>query len=244
MAVVTITRELGSEGDRIAEKLAQTLGCDYVDRWLIEEVARLTDAAPAEVETFDEKGEGRIEYFLKCLLVPEFAVRRGGRGQAGYTPFSSAVYFPGFGLEFPYALEREAAGSSPWLDRGTYQLLITTLVQDLGQTGQVVIVGRASQVILANHPQAVHLKIVAPFETRCQRVAQSLGVGAADARNLVEQHDRWRQSYLRNYYQQDWDNPLLYHLTINTGKLQPADAADLIARYVGRLERAEAAGSA
>jgi cytidylate kinase len=240
MAVVTITRQLGSEGDRIAEELARATGYDYVDRWLIEEVARLTDAAPAEVEAFDEKGEGRIEFFLKCLLVPEFAGRRGGRGPAVYAPVSSAVYFPGFGLEFPYALEREAPQTAPRLDRGTYQLLITTLVQDLGQTGRAVIVGRASQVILAALPGAVHVKVVAPLEVRCQRLAQRLAVGVDDARNLVEQHDGWRQAYLRNYYQQDWDDPLLYDLTVNTGRVSSADAIELILRCVERRDRQEA----
>jgi len=52
------------------------------------------------------------------------------------------------------------------------------------------------------------------------------------ARQLAEEHDRWRQLYLRNYYDLDWDDPLLYHATINTGRLEIEDAADLVVRYV------------
>jgi len=55
-----------------------------------------------------------------------------------------------------------------------------------------------------------------------------------NAQKLAEQHDRWRQLYLRNYYDVDWDDPLLYHLTINTGKMELEDAVDLVVRYVVR----------
>ena len=52
------------------------------------------------------------------------------------------------------------------------------------------------------------------------------------ARQLAQEPDRWRQLYLRNYHKADWDDPLLYHLTINTGKLDVAAAADLVVRCV------------
>ena len=60
---------------------------------------------------------------------------------------------------------------------------------------------------------------------------QSRQVSADQARELVEQHDRWRTLYLRNYHGADWDDLLLYHVTINTGKMTVDDAVDLIVRY-------------
>ena len=226
MAVVTVARQLGSGGDHVAEKVAEVLGYEHVDRRLVEEIANITDTSPEEVEKYDEKGEGRVRYFLKRLLVPE--VTPGG------FPLSSAAYFPEFGLEFPYVMERAGAEQPTYLDRGTYQLLITTLVQDYGEAGRAVVVGRASQVILALNPRALHLKIIAPFDLRCERVREAQDVTAEQARELVEQHDRWRKLYLRNHHDADWDDLLLYHLTINTGKVDPKDAVDLIVRYVNR----------
>ena len=226
MAVVTVARQLGSGGDHIAEKVAEVLGYEHVDRRLVEEIANITDTSPEEVEKYDEKGEGRVRYFLKRLLVPE--VTPGG------FPLSSAAYFPEFGLEFPYVMERAGAEQPAYLDRGTYQLLITTLVQDYGEAGRAVVVGRASQVILALNPRALHLKIIAPFDLRCERVREAQDVTAEQARELVQQHDRWRQLYLRNHHDADWDDLLLYHLTINTGKVEPKDAVDLIVGYVNR----------
>lgn len=227
MAVVTVARQLGSGGDRIAERVAEVLGYEHVDRRLVEEIAGITDTSAEEVEKYDEKGEGRVRHFLKRLLVPEMS--------PGGFPLSSAAYFPEFGLEFPYVMERAGGEQATYLDRGTYQLLITTLVQDYGDTGRAVIVGRASQVILGTRPKALHLKVIAPIDLRCQRLMEHRGVTDEQARELVVQHDRWRQLYLRNYYNADWDDVLLYHLTINTGMVDPEDAVDLIVRYVARM---------
>ncbi len=223
MAVITVARQIGSGGDLLAGQVAQILGYECVDRRLVEEIAAITDTTPEEVERFDEKGEGRVKHFLKRLLVPQLS--------PGGFPLSPSAYFPEFGLEFPYVIERHGRQTAG-LDQGTYQLLITTLVQDFGTTGRAVIVGRASQAILANHPQVIHLKVVAPLEQRCARIASARRVDLETARQLAEEHDRWRQLYLRNYYDLDWDDPLLYHATINTGRLEIEDAADLVVRYV------------
>ena len=224
VTIITVARQIGSGGDRIAERAAEILGYEYVDRRLIEEIASITDTSIEEVEKFDEKGEGRIRFFLKRLLVP--GVSPGGGA------LSSAAYFPEFGLEFPYVLDREATQAATYLDRGTYHLLIATIVQDCGQLGKAVVVGRASQVILASYPDAFHLKIVAPFEDRCGRLMQTKDMDLESVRKLVDQHDRWRELYLRNYHKEIWEDPLLYHLTINTGKMDEDKAVDLVVSYM------------
>ena len=207
----------------IAEQLAAKLDYEFIDRRLVEEIASITDTSVEEVERYDEKGEGRLRFFLKKLLVPEVA--------PGTFPLSAAAYAPEFGLEFPHMREHEVSEAT-YLDRGTYQLLITTLVQDFGQTGKAVVVGRASQVVLADFPNACHVKIIAPLETRIERLMQTRDMDREQAQKLIEQHDQWRQSYLRNFHKADWNDPLLYDLTINTGKIDREDAVDLLAGFL------------
>ncbi len=227
MAVITVSRQLGSGGDRIAERVAEELGFAFVDRRLVEEIAQITDTSVEEVEKYDEKGEGRVRHFLKRLLVPEM--------NPGGFPLSSAAYFPEFGLEFPYVMERGGSEhQAVCLDRGTYQLLITTLVQDYGDTGSAVVVGRASQVILGQHPNAFHVKIISPIDERSRVIQQRQDVTEEQARELIEQHDRWRQLYLKNHHDADWNDLLLYHLTINTGRMSSDDAVDLIVHQLRR----------
>lgn len=226
------SRSLGNwvaGGDWIAQQVAETLGYQYIDRYLVEKIANLTDTFPEEVEPYDEKGEGRIQHFLKCLLVPEMG--------PGGCPLPAVPYFPEFGMGIPYVMEHDADQEVLYLDRGTYQLLLTTLILDLGAVGKAVIVGRASQVILAHHSEAIHVKVVAPVEMRCERLRQSRNLDLERARKLVEQHDRWRKHYLRNYYHVDWDDPLLYHLTLNTGRMKQEDAVSLVVRGVSQAPR-------
>jgi cytidylate kinase len=45
----------------------------------------------------------------------------------------------------------------------------------------------------------------------------------------VSEEDQARRRYLRRYFDTDCDNPLLYHLVINTAKTGFADAAEIIA---------------
>ncbi|MDE2705893.1 MAG: cytidylate kinase family protein, partial [Gemmatimonadota bacterium] len=91
MNVITVARQLGSFGDWIAEQLAAKLDYEFIDRRLVEEIASITDTSVEEVERYDEKGEGRLRFFLKKLLVPEVA--------PGTFPLSAAAYAPEFGLE-------------------------------------------------------------------------------------------------------------------------------------------------
>ena len=223
MNVITVARQLGSFGDWIAEQLAAKLDYEFIDRRLVEEIASITDTSVEEVERYDEKGEGRLRFFLKKLLVPEVA--------PGTFPLSAAAYAPEFGLEFPHMREHDVSEAT-YLDRGTYQLLITTLVQDFGQSGKAVVVGRASQVVLADFPNACHVKIIAPLETRIERLMQNRGVDREQAQKLIEQHDQWRQSYLHNFHRADWNDPLLYDLTINTGRIDRENAVDLLAGFL------------
>ena len=44
----------------------------------------------------------------------------------------------------------------------------------------------------------------------------------------VSEEDHARRRYVRRYFDADVDNPLLYHLVINTGKTGLAGAAEII----------------
>ena len=55
MAVVTISRLLGSEGDVIALKVAQCLGYEFVDNALIVEISERAGVSVDDIVGLDEK---------------------------------------------------------------------------------------------------------------------------------------------------------------------------------------------
>jgi cytidylate kinase len=128
------------------------------------------------------------------------------------------------------------AGASPVVqvapqdqaDEKRYQETLRRVVESAADTGRAVIVGRASQAILANRRDVLHVRIVAPLQARIAYVALRENLDAASARDRVQLKDRDRSSYLQTVYHRDVNDPMLYDLVINTGVLSLDQAVDLI----------------
>jgi cytidylate kinase len=86
-------------------------------------------------------------------------------------------------------------------------------------------------MVLKNWPGALHVYITAQMETRMARVAEEQGTGRQLAERLVRQSDRRKRDYIRHFYDNaDWRNPRYYHLIVDTGRIPPEVAAEIIIR--------------
>lgn len=112
---------------------------------------------------------------------------------------------------------------------------VNRIVNELAEQGNVVILGRAGQVILHGRPETLHVRIFAPQPLRIKRIAEKLGVTLDKAAAQVEASDRYRARYLRRFYRARWDDPALYHLVLNTAHLTSAQATDIICRAAANL---------
>ncbi len=54
MAVITVSRQLGSLGDEIAKGVSERLGCEFVEKAKISEALRRQGFEPPEIDRFDE----------------------------------------------------------------------------------------------------------------------------------------------------------------------------------------------
>jgi len=120
-----------------------------------------------------------------------------------------------------------------------YQNSISDMMHELAAGGNVVIVGRAGQVILRDNPQVLHVKVIAPENIRFQRVAQQQSTTLECAQAQVLTSDQARKNYLKKYYQIRWDDPQLYDLIVNTARLLPQQAAYLICQALKNCFAAE-----
>jgi cytidylate kinase len=109
-----------------------------------------------------------------------------------------------------------------------YRQAVRQVMQELLQEGQVIIVGRAGQVILHDYPQVLHVRIMAPQAERTQRIASEQNISIENALAQVQASDRHRRNYLKRHYQVNWDDPSLYDLTLNTAQLPIRAAAAII----------------
>ncbi len=116
-----------------------------------------------------------------------------------------------------------------------------TIVRFAYEHSNVVIVGRGAQVILRNQPNVLHVRIIAPMETRLKRLQETERMSPEQARQYLEEKDKSAREYLARFFNTQWDDPYLYHLTMNMGFCEVEPAAQLIVAAAQELVGIKAA---
>jgi cytidylate kinase len=99
----------------------------------------------------------------------------------------------------------------------------------LAELGNVILLGRGANVITAKLPGVFHVRLVASLDQRLERTQHFERMNRKEALRRIQQQDRGRNRYVKKYFGKDADDPLLYHMIINTD-LIPLDRA---ARILG-----------
>jgi cytidylate kinase len=77
-----------------------------------------------------------------------------------------------------------------------------------------------------------HVRLVASIEKRIEHMQSLMGFDEKEALNYIKKKDENRKKYLKSYFDADVEDPLLYHMVINTDLLTHKGAAYLIAEAV------------
>lgn len=207
MAVVAISRQVGSGGHEIAQLVSQQLDYPLYDRDLI---ARLGVEAGilAEGEIIDIMPE---QHHTQNVLERMFSVLPTDTMPLG-------------------AYEASGEGAE---DRAVSVVSKTTLMAY--DKGNVVIEGRGSQGVLRDKPGVLQVRVVAPLETRVANVMKRDSCSESEAKRKVKEGDASQIDYIQRYFGANIDDPTLYHLIINTGKVTLEAAASTIIEMMNRL---------
>jgi cytidylate kinase len=120
-----------------------------------------------------------------------------------------------------------------------YIQVVGQIMLETASQGDAVIIGRAGQVLLADWPLCLHIRIIAPDDLRIRRVAKQHNILPKAARERVFASDRYRENYLKRFYNIEWNEPEYYDLVINTRQLAVGQAARLICEHVRKLSDAD-----
>ncbi len=110
----------------------------------------------------------------------------------------------------------------------------THTIIKLAEYGNAIIVGRGSHIILADKPNAFHIRLVAPLNFRIENASRLYNVDSKSAAEFIKREDEERKNYLWKYFHKNIEDPLLYHSVINTNLLQPEEIAEMIGHCVIR----------
>ncbi len=112
----------------------------------------------------------------------------------------------------------------PWaLIHKTFETIL-----QIALIGNVVIIGRGSNFLTANYPNVFHVRLVAPFDKRVTHVEQHYNISHKEALEGVKKDDAERKNFIHKYFHKDIDDPVNYHVVINTSQMGFEGAAKIV----------------
>lgn len=145
--VLTVSREFGSGGGRIAQMVAKELGWKLLDGELIDAIAQAGHVDPKVVSHYDEHVESWLRRMNRQAM-------RGASLAAGVVPDQDSCFDPDVMTE-----------------------LVRQIIEQAYTDGNCVIVGRGAQCILQKKKDVYHVFVYAPFCERVNRLRTRLGPG-------------------------------------------------------------------
>ena len=114
--------------------------------------------------------------------------------------------------------------------------LIRDAVVEAADKGDVVIVAHAGAMALAGDPRVLRVLVTATPETRARRLADTEGIDQADAERAIDQSDKGRAAYFKNFYGVTRELPTHYDLVVNTDRISTRQAVSLICEATYAIE--------
>jgi cytidylate kinase len=204
MPVITISRMYGSGGAEVAARVAAALGWTLLDNGIIDEVAHRLGVSPEEVEAREERPTSLAERLANALALASPELA----GVTGEVPL-------------PPSEERLLAVTHRVIDEAV-------------AAGNVVLVGRGAQAMLATREDAIHVFCHAPRQALVARTVRRLGITERAAEHMVDETNRAREQFVRKHWKRAWGAPENYDLCLNTERLGVGGAAELIVELARR----------
>ena len=101
-------------------------------------------------------------------------------------------------------------------------------IYDLAIRNNLVILGRGGSFLFKDYPPALHVRVIAQFTHRVNKVMKLYDLNSETAIKLVKEKDHEKRQYHRRIFDVNWNNTRPYDLVLNTEKIGLEDAADII----------------
>jgi len=114
------------------------------------------------------------------------------------------------------------------LDDKNYYETTKNLVEKSYDAGDVIILGWGGQCILRNKPNTLHVRLTKDAETKINEIMQNRNLEHKAAKDFIEREERDLRDYIKQYFNEDWNDARLYDLIIDLGKNTVEQAVDKI----------------
>lgn len=205
--VITISREIGSGGHTVGRILAEKLHSFYFDKYLIESLEKKFNLTVSGIEQLKGKKKNWLADFIQFI-----------------SPVPSAKTL---GIDPRYTQEFRSDVTTDDIYKSE-----TEILRELANEGSCVIAGRSGFFVFKDHPNHLHVFIIAPEENRIRRVMQKQGLSEEAAKALIKDIDQKRENYIKRYTGASRYDARNYDLVLNAGGHTEEELADLILSYI------------
>jgi len=123
----------------------------------------------------------------------------------------------------PHLLERFFSEKPRvYLDR------LQSVIFEVAKRGNALFFGKGSQLLLNSFNCALHVLVTGSLEKRIQRLMEDKNVDREIAEKMIHRSDQDKRGFLRFAFEEDWLNPNLYDLVLNTDKLAIDSAVKMV----------------
>ncbi|HEX9484578.1 MAG TPA: cytidylate kinase-like family protein [Gemmatimonadaceae bacterium] len=200
MPIITVSRQFGAGGSRVAEKVADALGWQLYDNAMVDEIAARLGTTVEAVSARDERAPSLAERVASTISLTATQFLPDVSGE-GILPSEERI------VDVTKRVMEEAVSAGP-----------------------AVIVGRGAQCLLAMRSDALHVFCYAPLDALVARTMTSDSLSREEARRKVIDMNAGRAEYVKRYWSRDWRDVANYHLCVDTAWLGIDGAAELIVR--------------
>ena len=119
-----------------------------------------------------------------------------------------------------------------YIDEKLYLDYLVVIIAQVAEEGDVVILGRGSQYILHDHPDAYHVLLIDKFDNRVKFMEKNYDLSHSRAVHVVTGADKRRINLYRKLGKTDYDKSSLYHLVLNMNRVDMQTALKLVCDLV------------
>ena len=205
--VITISREVGSGGRTVGEKLAEKLNVNYVSKELLKALEEKFNLTRGGIEHLKStKKNWFTDMFEQVAPAPKATIKVGG-----------------------YTYSREFQESVTVQDIYDAEVEILNAIAD---EGSCVIAGRSAFFVLKDRPNKVDIFITASKEHRIERIMTKQNMTREEAINLIDAIDKGRDNYVKRYTGLSRYDMRNYDLVLDMDAMTEDEAVEKILNFI------------
>ena len=206
--VIAINRELGSGGRTVGRRLAERLHVEFYDKALIKTLEERYSLSVEEIEKLKGQSHNWLAELKRALFASE-----------------------GIAVTSNYILA--VPGDKP-IQPTTYDMFKAEqeILKSIAAEESCVVAGRSGFYVFRDHPNHLSVLIQASIPFRIERVMRKQNMTREQAVKTIEQIDKMRENYIKEFTKTSRYDTRNYDLVITADGKTEDQIVDIIMKYI------------